>query len=78
MKGFKFIGTLVVMFNKDVANSQGLKLETIYKTAFFNGKAKTITKANDIGHELSMSRQKILNTIDNWVSEIKQTILNST
>ena len=69
MKGFKFIETLVVTFNKDVADSQGVKLETIYKTAFFNGKAKTITKVNDIGHELSMSRREILNTIDKWVSE---------
>ena len=69
MKGFKFIETLVVTFNKDVADSQGVKLETIYKTAFFNGKAKTITKANDIEHELSLSREEILNTIDKWVSE---------
>ena len=37
--------------------------------AFFNGKAKPITKANDIEPELSMSRQEILNTIDKWVSE---------
>ena len=69
MKGFKFIETLVEMFHKDVANSQGVKLETLYKTAFFNGKAKTITKAKDIRHKLSMSRQEILNTIDKWVSE---------
>ena len=39
------------------------------KTTFFNGKAKTITKANDIEHELSMSRFEILNVIDKWVSE---------
>ena len=69
MKGFKFIETLVLTFNKDVADSQGVKLETIYKTAFFNGKAKTMTKANDIGHELGMSRQETLNTINKWVSE---------
>ena len=69
MKGFKFIETLVVTFNKDNFSSDGLKLESIYKTAFFNGKAKTITKANDIEHELSMSRQEILNTINKWVSE---------
>ena len=69
MKGFKFVETLVVTFNKDVANSQGVKLETICKTAFFNGKAKTITKPNDIEPELSMSRQEILNVIDKWVSE---------
>ena len=37
--------------------------------AFFNDKAKTITKANDIEPELSMSRQEILNVIDKWISE---------
>ena len=41
----------------------------IYKKAFFNGKAKTITKPNDIEPELNMSRQEILNVIDKWVSE---------
>ena len=69
MKGFKFIEKLVVAFNKNVANSQGVKLETIYKMAFFNGKAKIITKVNDIEPELNMSRQEILNVIDKWVSE---------
>ena len=69
MNGFKFIETLVVTFNKDNFSSDGVKLESIYETAFFNGKAKTITKVNDIEHELSISRQEILNTIDKWVSE---------
>ena len=32
-------------------------------------KLKTITKANDIEHELSMSRQEILNTIGKWASK---------
>ena len=45
------------------------KRVSIYKTAFFNGKAKTITKVDDIEPELSMSRQEILNVIDKWVSE---------
>ena len=40
------------------------KRVSIYKTAFFNGKAKTITKVDDVEPELSMSRQEILNTID--------------
>ena len=69
MKGFKFIETLEVTFEKDTINSKTGKHVSIYKTAFFNGKAKTITKANDIEHELSMSRQEILNAIDKWVSE---------
>ena len=69
MKGFKFIETLEVTFEKDTIDSKTGKLVSIYKTAFFNGKTKTITKANDIEHELSMSRQEILNVIDKWVSE---------
>ena len=69
MKGFKFIETLEVTFEKQTINSKTGKRVSIYKTAFFNGKAKTITKANDIESELSMSRQEILNTIDKWISE---------
>ena len=56
-------------FEKDSIDSKTGKRVSIYKTAFFNGKAKTITKASDIKHELSMSRQEILNLINKWVSE---------
>ena len=69
MKEFKFIETLEVTFVKQTINSKTGEHVSIYKTAFFNGKAKTITKANDIEPELSMSRQEILNMIDKWVSE---------
>ena len=69
MKGFKFIETLQVMFEKDTIDSKTGKRVSIYKTAFFKGKAKTITKVDDIEPELNMSRQEILNTIDKWVSE---------
>ena len=69
MKGFKFIETLEVTFEKDTIDSKTGKHVCIYKTAFFNGKAKTITMANAIEPELSMSRQEILNTIDKWVPE---------
>ena len=69
MKGFKFIETLEVTFEKDTIDLKTGKHVSIYKTAFFNGKAKTIIKANDIEHELSMARQEILNVIDKWVSE---------
>ena len=69
MKGFKFIETLEVTFEKDTIDSKTGKRVSIYKTAFFNGKAKTITKVDDLEPELSMSRQEILNTIDKWVSE---------
>ena len=50
MKVFKFIETLEVTFEKDTIDSKTGKCLSIYKTAFFNGKAKTITKANDIEH----------------------------
>ena len=69
MKGFKFIETLEATFKKETIDSKTGKRVSIYKMAFFNGKAKTITKAIDIEHELSMSRQEILNMIDTWVSE---------
>ena len=69
MKGFKFIETLEVTFEKDTIDSKTGKRVSIYKTAFFNGKAKTITKVDDIESELNMSRQEILNVIDKWVSE---------
>ena len=72
MKRFKFIETLEITFMKrKVEKLDSInKINTIvYKTAFFNGIAKTITKANDIEHELSMFRQEIFHTIDKWVSE---------
>ena len=69
MKGFKFIETLEVTFEKGTIDSKTGKRVSIYKTAFFNGKAKTITKVDDIEPELNMSRQEILNVIDKWVSE---------
>ena len=71
-KGFKFIETMEVTFEKQTINSKIGERVSSYKTSFFNffnGKAKTITKANDIEPEVSMSRQEILNTIDKWVSE---------
>ena len=69
MKGFKFIETLEVTFEKDTIDSKTGKRVSIYKTAFFNGKAKIVTKVDDIEPELNMFRQEILNTIDKWVSE---------
>ena len=58
MKGFKFIMTLEVTFEKEMINPKTGKHQSTYK------KAKTITKASEIESELSMSQQEILNTID--------------
>ena len=71
MKGFKFTETLEVTFVKDTIDSETGKRVSIYKTAFFNGKAKTITKVDGIEPELNMSRQEILNTIDKWVQKVR-------
>ena len=69
MKGFKFIETLELTFENNTIDSKTGKCVSIYKTEFFNGKAKIITKVDDIEPELNMSRQEILNVIDKWVSE---------
>ena len=69
MKGFKFIETLEVTFVKVTIDSETGKSVGTYKKAIFNSKAKTITKADDIEHELNVSRQEILKLIDQWVSE---------
>ena len=69
MQGFKFVETLEVTFEKETIDSKTGEHVSIYKTAFFNGKAKTVTKVDDIEPELNMSRQEILNVIDKWVSE---------
>ena len=69
MKGFKVIEMLEVTFEKDTIDSKTGKRVSIYKTAFFDGKAKTIAKPNNIEPELNMSSQEILSVIDKWVSE---------
>ena len=76
MKGFKFIEMLEVTFEKETIDSKTGECVSIYKMAFFNGKAKTITKADDIEPELSISRQEILNVIDKWVSEGSGWVIN--
>ena len=48
MKEYKFIEILEVTFEKESSKSKTGKRENIYKTAFFNGKAKTITNANEM------------------------------
>ena len=59
MKGLKFILTLKITF--EMYNE---KQEIICKTAYFNNKAKTITNDNEIEHELSMSHQEIIKSIE--------------
>ena len=72
MKGFKFIETS----EKDTIDSKTGKHLSIYKTTFFNGKAKISTMVNDIEPELNMFRQEILNVIDKWVSEGSEWVID--
>ena len=76
MKGFKFIETLEVMFEKDSIDSKTGKRASIYNTAFFNSKAKIVTKVDGVEPELNMSRQEIMNAIDKWVSESLGWVIN--
>ena len=69
MKGFKFIITLEVTFEKNTFDSKTGKHEFIHKTAYFNSKAKTITNANEIESELYTSQQEIMGIIEVWISE---------
>ena len=75
-KGFKLIETLEVTFEKDTIYSKAGKRASIYKTTFFNSKAKIVTKVDDIEPKLNMSRQDIMNAIDKWVSEGSGWVIN--
>ena len=72
MKGLKFIVTLKIAF--EMCNEQQ---EIISKTAYFNSKAETITNDGEIEHELSMSHQEIIKSIEKWISNGSGWIIRS-
>ena len=63
LKGFKYIETLKVTFEKQLGD------EIITKTAYFNGRARTIINKKEIDESLQVSKQNILNKIAVWISE---------
>ena len=63
LRGFKYIETLKVTFEKQLGD------EIITKTAYFNGRARTIINENEIDESLQLSRQEIMKTIGQWLSE---------
>ena len=69
MKGFKFIITLKVTFEKNTFDSKTGKREIIHKTTYFNSKVKTITNASEIESELYTSQQEILSMVEVWISD---------
>ena len=62
-KGFKYVETLKITFEKKLEN------ETTIKTAFFNIKAKILINENEINEVLQTSRQELIKAIGQWISE---------
>ena len=63
LKGFKYIETLKITFEKQLGN------KTTIKTAYFNGRVRTIINEKEIDESLQLSRQELMKTIGQWISE---------
>ena len=63
LKGFKYIETLKMTFEKQLGG------EIITKTVYFNSKTKTLINENEINEVLQTSRQELMKTIGQWISE---------
>ena len=69
MKGIKHIKTLKLTFKKTTVDADKSEPKMIFKTAYFNSKAKTIINENEINENMQTSNQEILNGIAVWLSE---------
>ena len=63
LKGFKYIETLKITFEKQLGN------KTTIKTAYFNSMTTTIINKNEINKALQISRQELMKAIGQWISE---------
>ena len=63
LKGFKYIETLKITFEKQLGN------KTTIKTAYFNSMTTTIINKNEINKALQTSRQELIKAIGQWISE---------
>ena len=63
LKGFKYIETLKITFEKQLGN------KTTIKTAYFNGRVRTIINEKEIDESLQLSRQELMKTTGQWISE---------
>ena len=63
LKGFKYIETLKVTFEKQLED------EIITKNAYFNSKTKILINENEINEVLQTSRQELIKAIGQWISE---------
>ena len=68
MKGIKHIKTLKLTFKKTTVNADKNEPKIIFKTAYFNSKAKTIINENEINESIQTSNQEIFNGIAVWLS----------
>ena len=59
MKGIKLIETLKLTFKKTTINADKNEPNMIFKTAYFNSKAKTIFNENEINENIQTSNQEI-------------------
>ena len=69
MKGIKHIETLKLTFKKTTVDADKNEPKMIFKTAYFNSKAKTIINENEINENIQISNQEILNGIAVYLSE---------
>ena len=69
MKGIKHIETLKLTFKKTTVDADKNEPKLIFKTAYFNSKAKAIINENEINESIQTSNQEILNGIAVWLSE---------
>ena len=69
MKGIKYIETLKLTFRKTTVDADRNASKMIFKTAYFNSKAKTIINGNEMNKSIQTSNQEMLNGIAVWLSE---------
>ena len=69
MKGIRLVETLKLTFKETTVGADKNEPKKIFKTAYFNSKAKTIINENEINESIQTSNQEILNGIAVWLSE---------
>ena len=69
MKEIKYIEILKPTFKKTTIDADKNEPKMIFKTAYFNSKAKTIINQNEVNEIIQTSNQEILNGIGVWLSD---------
>ena len=69
LKGFKYIETLKITFEKPLGRHRQLESGTTIRTAYFNSKTETLINENEINEVLQMARQEIIKAIGQWISQ---------